>query len=282
MVEKEHPKEKEEENFVDKHTIMFGKDEGDLAPETEEAPEGPAEKVVEDPSIQIEEEPAIENDEVTRADAKGILITVGVLVGLFILAFGGFSAYNNLTAAQVVTVDELHLLNAQGELEEEQGYLYNGFSFVKADGLWWTERKIGERLFKIPLHFGPKEVEQIPIVGDINDAFDDGEIVYFAIDPAVANKYYSLGLGELGFNIVQAINRRPEAACTAEDPVCEGRPILNCADTKGEPVIELDLAEPGENAMIELSGTCIRIFGDDQDMVRAVDRLLYQWYGVIE
>jgi hypothetical protein len=274
MVEKERP----EDDFVDKHVTMFGDGEDIEEPvaKQEEPQQAP------DNSIDIEEEPAIEADDVTKADAKGILITVGVIIGLFVLAFGGFSAYNGLTAAAVVTIDDLHGQNLKGELDTENAYIYNGFSFVQADGLWWTERNIGERLFKIPFHFGPRDVDTIPITGELNDTFDDGEIVYFAIDPAVANKYYSLALGELGLNMVQAINRKPEAACTAEDPVCIDREILNCENTKGKPVIELDLAEPGEEPMVELSGTCIRVFGDGEDIVKSVDRLLFQWYQIIQ
>ena len=37
-----------------------------------------------------------------------------------------------------------------------------------------------------------------------------------------------------------------------------------------------------EEAGIELSGTCIKIKGKDYEIVKAVNRLLYQWYGIMD
>ena len=100
-----------------------------------------------------------END---SRDTKTILFTILILVGVFGLFLGGFKLYSNqLTTAAVVDVDQLHQDNLAGDLNEEEGYIYNDYSFVKVDGLWWTEMNKFGTLLKIPLHFGPKEVESI-------------------------------------------------------------------------------------------------------------------------
>lgn len=213
-------------------------------------------------------------------DSKNILIMIGVIVGIFVLTLGSFKLYNQFTGAGVIVIDDLHQKNLEGELDAEEGYIYNGYSIVKADGLWWTEIDISSRLIKIPLHFGPKEVEEILITGKLSSQFDKGATVYIAIDPEVNyNKYYTLALMEMNNNILQGVNRNLEAACTKENIICENRTIINCNTAGGKPVIELAVSESSE---IEFSGSCIKISGDGEALVKAVDRMLYTWYGIMD
>lgn len=216
---------------------------------------------------------------IPKTDGKSLAFISIAIIGIFALFFASFYFYNNyITTAGIINIDDLHEKNLNDELDEEEGYVYNGFSFVKADGMWWTElNKFGIRL-KVPLHFGPKEVEDIEIKGNLDTFFNEGEDVYVAIDPAVYNKYYTLGLSELSFNLVKGMDRAPIGSCTTVSPDCDNRTIISCNNTKGKPVIELALAE---EPSIDLSGTCIKISGKEYGIVKAVDRLLYQWYGVI-
>src|SRR3989344_6458707 len=94
-------------------------------------------------------------------DSKSVLILIGVLIAIFVVVITGFKAYNHFTAAGVVLIDDLHQQNLDGKLDSDEGYVYNGYSFVKADGLWWTEVEVKDRIIKIPLHYGPREVEHI-------------------------------------------------------------------------------------------------------------------------
>lgn len=217
---------------------------------------------------------------VPTTSGKGLFIAIVVLLGIFALTLGGFKYYNNsFTGAQVLSIDDLHLQNLAGELPTEQGYVYQGISFVFADGLWWTEIQQSDRLLKIPLHFGPREVQNVTIKGTLDPAFNNGTEIYMAIDPYFANPYYTLALSELNTNIVQGIRHKPVAACTEEHEICLGREILNCQNTQGKPVIQLQY---GNTAGIELQGTCILITGEEQELVKAADRLIWQWYGVME
>ena len=93
------------------------------------------------------------------------------------------------------------------------------------------------------------------------------------------DKYYTLALSELSFNIVKGLNRSISGTCTKENNICDNRTIVSCNNSQGLPVIELALAnETG----IELLGNCLKISGQEYDLVKAVDRLLYQWYGVMK
>ncbi len=213
------------------------------------------------------------------SDNLKILLVIAFVVGLFVLSIGGFKVYNQLTAASVVNVDDLHDENLVGSLNEEEGYVYNGFSFVKVDGLWWTELTRFNTLLKIPLHFGPRDVEEISFSGQLTPEFNVGEWVHVAIDPNVQDKHYTLALSELSFNMAKGINRGPIGSCTEENWACENRTIVSCENNpENKPVIELALAE---ETGVELQGPCIKISGSGYDLVKAVDRVLYHWYGVI-
>src|SRR3989344_1315536 len=218
-------------------------------------------------------------EEKSASSGKGIVIMMLVLIGIFALFIGGSYVYNKLTSADVVNIDQLHEQNLEEKLDEETGYVYNGYSFVKADGLWWTEIHIREMNLNIPLHFGPKEVEFVPMKGTMDPAFNIGENMYIAIDPTTADKYYTLATSELSFNIAKGINRIPVGSCTEENYICENRTIVSCENTQGKPVVELALAE---ETRIDISGTCIKVSGSGYGIVKAVDRLLYHWYGIMD
>ena len=217
------------------------------------------------------------------ADLRNIVIIVSVVVAILVLSLSGYTLVHKAAGAQGMTneqkVDQLHEQNKAGKLSEREGYIYNGYSFVRWEGLWWTQFNHQGRTLKIPLHFGPREVSNINIVGNLSEEFNANPDLYIAIDPNIANKYYTLALSELNFNLAKGINRRPVGACTEPNEICENRTITGCNNTQGLPVLELQLQE---KSGIELSGTCIKVTGQEYDLVQAVDRLLYKWYGVMK
>jgi hypothetical protein len=219
------------------------------------------------------------NKEEVSAEGKTIVIAIVVIFGIFVLSLGGFKLYGNLTSAQVIDIDQLHQNNLNGELNEKEGYIYNGFSFIKVDGLWWTEVKIGNQNTKIPLHFGPKDVEQIPLSGSLSENFAKTDTVYISIDPEVVSGHYVVAMRELSANVAQGLGRNSAGACSKENDGCEDREILNCEDTKGQSIIQL---EESNQTSIQLSGTCVKIKGQDYEIIKAANKVLYMWYGVIK
>lgn len=215
------------------------------------------------------------------SSAKAIIIMMVVIIGFFALSFFGFKYYNQLTAANILNIDEMHQDNLEDELGDDEGYVYNGYSFVFADGLWWTEMNKFGTLLKVPLHFGPKDLEEIPIEGEINLMFNEGKNVYVAINPNVYDKYYTLAISELSFNMIKGMDRVPVGSCTEENYICDNRSVISCENNPdNKPVVELAYEEgPG----IELIGTCIKVKGNNQyDIVKSVNRILYQWYGIMD
>ena len=214
-----------------------------------------------------------------KGDGKSLLLTVGVIIGIFALIFVGITFYST-SQSTPVTMEEMHQANMDGDLDETQGYIYNGFSFIKTDGLWWTDVRARNKIVRTPLHFSPKELEDIEITTSIDENFNKGENIYIAINPQTINKYYTLGISEFSMNIAKGINRIPVGSCSSEDPVCDNRSIISCENNpENKPVVQLEIAE---ETSIEMEGTCIKVSGQDMDFVRAIDRLLYQWYGVMK
>jgi len=222
-------------------------------------------------------------------DGKTIGITAAILVGIFLVATFGIDMISGFapTGAIVASVDELHVLNTDGELGSDQGYYYNEFSFVFYDGLWWTElfktNAAGElvEIVKIPLHYGPNDIMEVETLGTLDASFDSEREIYIAIDPSVVNKYYTLSLSELNFNIVEGVGRLPIAVCTAEDEACVGRDIMSCSNNpEGKAMVELILEE-GSNGRVEFDGSCVKIIGNEERLVHAADRMILHWYGIM-
>jgi hypothetical protein len=224
-------------------------------------------------------EKALDEESKTYSDGKSIIIMIAVLAALFSLFLGGSYFYNSFTTAAVVSVDDLHQQNLNNELNEEEGYVYNGYSFVKADGLWWTEMDKFGTLFKVPLHFSPLELEDIIITGSLEQEFNVGEKIFISIDPKVNDAYYALAVSELSFNTAQGIDRVPVGSCIEDHWACENRTIISCDNQQGKPVIELSYGE--EIPSVSMQGTCIKLSGLEYGLTKAVDRLLYQWYGIM-
>jgi hypothetical protein len=226
---------------------------------------------------QEEQKPFNPQQEEQKNEGRKILITIAVLVGILLLFLGGSRLYNSYNPVPT-TIDEIHEANLAGDLPEEQGYIYNGFSFINIDGLWWTQVMRNGGLVKFPLHFGPRDVDTIEVFGSLNPAFFQSEEIFIAINPLVVDKHYTLAISELSLNLVEGVNKIPIGACTEEDPACIDRTIINCKTSNGRPVIELAL---DEKTKIELDDTCIKLSGQGFEIVKVVDRLLFHWYNVI-
>jgi hypothetical protein len=214
-------------------------------------------------------------DEARETDLKMVIGAIAfIIIGVAIFVFIG-SAVN----VPPPTVEQLHEMNLKGELDIEEGYLYNGFSFVKHEDLWHTQLKDGQRLYSLTLRYGPKEVETIPIGGPLNESFFSDPYVFITFDPLrEKQKYVGLAAAELSLSLSTAINKQPLAACTVnETDACKERPIITCEGAE-RAVILLDEKGP---AKVSFEGNCIRVQGSGFDLLKAENRLLYQWYGII-
>ena len=157
---------------------------------------------------------------------------------------------------------------------------YGPYHFeIDKDGSWRFDWQRGEKLYSIPLRFNPYQVENVTLQGSLNETFNR-PIVYIAFDPTHGNfTTQSLATGELSLNMITALQVKPVAACTINDTdVCFERPIVSCGDPDKSIILIKDEGE----AKIWLKDECVVLFGKDFELLRAVDRLLYQWYNIME
>ena len=219
-------------------------------------------------------------------DTKKMLIMVAIILGIFILSFVSFRVF--YPRDEVVTIDDLHRQNIEGE-PSENNYMYNGYSFVYADGMWYTQVQRENKLWDIPLHFGPKDLENITASGSYNIPKNKTN-VYITYNPIDKNpkKFEALGGLELGLNMVKSFGVVPIAACDRNkadneidqieiDKACTERPIVTCSN-KDKAVIYLKQEEP---AHIEMKGNCVVIQGKEWDLIRAIDKFILVWYGIM-
>ncbi|MBW3015354.1 hypothetical protein KY330_02955 [Candidatus Woesearchaeota archaeon] len=159
-------------------------------------------------------------------------------------------------------------------------YTYNGFEFSKSNvGLWYTTVNVGSTEYMINLHYSPKEVENIPLEGDIDESYQDITDLYVTFDPEGEHlKYVALSIGELGTNMNNAFNIGLVGSCTVNKTnACADREIITC-DNTDKPVVYFKEAE---GSKVIMDGNCIIVQGLGEDILKSTERLLYNLYGII-
>ena len=228
-----------------------------------------------------------ENPKTEKKETKKLLIIIGVVVAIFVVFFAVGYFIRTSHTEEVVTIDDLHQKNMEGE-ESDVNYMYNGFSFVYINNMWYTQVQVGDALLDLPLHYGPKEVEDISINGTINQSFMKKGI-YITFNPTEDNqKYVALAASELTLSMAKGMGITPIAACDRNETdieekqeevrkACENRSVITCES--GKPAVYLKQEEP---AGVEMKGNCVLVKGIGLNLTKSVDRLLYEWYGVMD
>jgi hypothetical protein len=160
--------------------------------------------------------------------------------------------------------------------------VYNYFEFTKrADNMWYALWQRDGQVYEISLRYNPKEVEDVPVSGRLNETFRR-QPTYITFDPVQNNtenfKYIALTVAELGLNFVRGLGNQIETACTQNaTDACEGHEIVTCDDDDKAVIYVKPAAEP----RVTLDGNCLIIEGERFTMVKAADRVLYHFYKIM-
>ncbi len=241
----------------------------------------------------------VENTKEEKGEKKEIDIKTGtrnflIVFGVIILILAVIIIIAKFYKPDLTTLNDLHEKNLKGKKLNEDAYVYNGFSFVKHQGSWYTQiYSPGKNTkYEIPLHFGPVDVENISLTGDFTEFFkavQDNNIskyqnqAYLTFNPHEENlTYVNLAIGELNINFRKVLNTHLEFACTEEDPACAlyNASIVTCANASQQTPVFYVKSDP--KTKVSENNYCLTIQGTDEEIVKAVDRLLYQMYLVIE
>jgi hypothetical protein len=228
----------------------------------------PAEKT----QVKTEE---VQAEEAEKKSSKYLYIALGIILLFFIALFA--IRFIRSPTAEVITIDQLHQKNLKGETSDIN-YVYNRFSFVFVDGLWYTQVQKNKTVWDVPLHFGPKQLENISITGITSNKFADNN-VYITFDPIGKDlQYVALASAEISLSLTKGFGVFPIAACDKnETDACSNRPIKTCNNQ--DSVIYM---RQSNQTKVVINGNCVIIEGNDWGIVKATDRLLLNWYKIMD
>ena len=229
-----------------------------------------------------------EKREVAKEEVKEIKLksdkTLIVAVIIILLVFTFIFGLKYFKPELPGTIDELHELNLKGKLKPEQGYLYNDvYSFVKFEDLWYIQliSPRGTRLYNIQFRYGPRELEDLKIGGTLNTKlFNDATEYYVTFNPT-GNDFSSVALavGDFNTHMTKIFFKKPIAACDKNGSLaCEGRPIITCENTND---LVLYIKE-SNNSRVYYDDNCIVIEGSGFELLKGVDKVLLDFYNIIE
>ncbi|MBW3002120.1 hypothetical protein KY338_03105 [Candidatus Woesearchaeota archaeon] len=204
----------------------------------------------------------IEKEEKEAAKMRKIaaIAVVGIIVIFFIALFGVKYFYSDKVEYPTVT--------------------YNGFEFTEIADTWYTQWQNEEKLVSVSARYNPYEVENVTVLGELNEGFHQSEI-YVTFDPYSEQeefKYLALAAADLSQSIEKAFSKEVIPACTQEhNETCNNVSIVSCKDTD-KAVIHIIAKEPTQ---IVLKGNCIELHGKELELIKSVDKLLYLWYKII-
>lgn len=240
------------------------------------------EKISEEPEAKMEEADTEEPMEEKGIKKSDKILIASVLA--LILLFAVFFSYRAVTKPQPQTLDELHLFNLKGKLKAEQGYIYkDAYSFVNFDNLWYMQLKSpqGTRLYNMALRYGPKDLENIKIKGRLNsELLDNATDYYVTFNPTGTNfSHVALAAGDFNQHMVNVFFKMPIAACDKNETLaCRNRPIATCENKEK---IVLYIKEANETN-VYYDDNCIVVEGSGFELVKGVDRVLLNLYGIME
>ncbi len=216
-----------------------------------------------------------------KSETKSFFIFLGVILAVFAIIIG----IRYVFETQNKTIHELITENYDKK-PTERNYIYNGFSFIKkkdpvaGTDYWYTEYQKGVTIFSVPMQYGPKELEYIPLIV-VNRSNVSLEKVYITIIPFEDKPvpYMAQSSYEITEKLVKMMGIIPEAACTVnETDACMDRPIINCDNTKDAVVIEL---VDSEQTAVMLNENCIIVSGKEIEMLKAANKLIYLFLKVV-
>jgi len=237
---------------------------------------------------EIEEMPEKKKKKVKEEEVKEVklksdkTLIVGVIIIILIFAAIIGSRYFNEPELPK-TIDELHDLNLKGKLKEEQGYLYKGvYSFVKFDDVWYWQliSQSGKTEYKLNFRYSPKDLEDITIKGLLDvDKFNDATQYYATFNP-LGNDLTYVRLARLDYDVMmtKVFQKTPVSACDRNATVCADIDLITCENTD-EIVIYY---KESDELSVEYKDNCIIISGSGLDLVKGVDRVLFNLYGIME
>lgn len=167
------------------------------------------------------------------------------------------------------------------KVDNDSHYSYHGFDFIKANGMVQTQIQLKadrSKLYTIELRYGPRDLEDIPIIGEPKQ-FNLVDEMYIAFDPMDENlSTVGIATADIQMNLIRVLGKTMHAACTQESEECGDAPVKNCENTKA-PII---IVRHDPIALVEQKGNCLFVQGPGMDVVKSADKFLLYLYGIMD
>lgn len=226
----------------------------------------------------------INKDKADMQEPKSSDRTLIISIAVIVLLLAAILAYSIFNKPQPKTLEELHVLNLKGKLKPEQGYVYKGvYSFINFDNLWYTQLTSpkGTKIYNLALRYSPKDLKDIAIEGSLDGKFFDAQSEFYVTFNPTGKEFSYVGLAVADFNthMSKVFEKNPVAACDRnETEPCKTRPIVTCEDTDK---LVLYIKE-SQKFRAYYNNNCIVVEGNGFDLVKGVDRILYNLYSIME
>jgi hypothetical protein len=215
------------------------------------------------------------------------ILVFGIIIIFAIIIFAP-KMYNNINSENAKTLDEMHIDNYNNP-DTENSFIYNGFSFIKISDdrtsvdFWYTQYENNGMFFNIPFRYNPIEIENITqtILNHSNNT--KYKNIYITVDPndePGSQKYIALAVSEFVEILSKVKNYPMIGACTRnETKACIDRPIINC-NNRGD-FLTFYFKEASETA-IYINNNCITVQGNNESIIKATDKTIYGFLGIIK
>jgi hypothetical protein len=158
---------------------------------------------------------------------------------------------------------------------------YNQYVFTQQqDGFWQFDWQRNNTVYHVPLRYNPTQLGNVTEGGKLSRQFGNQGTVYVAVDPSTEfnQQYVGVAAAELSLNLLKSFEVNVVAGCTVnETESCQSRPIINCNTTD----LSVVVVHEGPGPILTYQGDCITVQATQFELIQAVDRLLYKFYGVM-
>lgn len=221
-----------------------------------------------------------ESEEPKKSSENALIASIAVII----LLLASILSYSYFYRPQPITLEDLHILNLKGKLKSSQGYVYkNAYSFVNLDKLWYTQLTSpkGTKVYSLALRYSPRDLKDIIIEGDLDSKFFDSQNEFYVTFNPLGKSlpYVALAVADFDTHMSKVFEKNPISACDRnETESCKVRPIVTCSDSDK---LVLYIKE-ADKFRTYFSNNCIVVEGSELDLVKGVDRILYNLYGIMK
>ena len=199
------------------------------------------------------------------------IIIIGILAAVFILKSTDedTAPYSNVT----------DIVKNGGEIVS---YRYNNFDFAKKDGIWYTEIQEGGKPYIIAFKYGPLGLENLKIEYKENlfpALTTPLSRVYLTFDHDTTQaSYIATAAINMISNMKTVWSLKPARACLVNSTSCKGAPVVTCKSSPDNAVIQFI---ESNTTKVLYEGNCLTIEAEGNDFIRAADKVILDWYGIV-